>query len=69
MTISDRRVLEAMKGMSAATVSRVLEKKEEGDVWSPVFFGGGQRCQRRRHRRRHRRPQCGEAEMEVVCWW
>jgi len=25
--------------MSAAPVSRALEKKEEGDAWSPVFFG------------------------------
>jgi len=68
-TVSGRRVLEAMKGMSAAPVSRALEKKEEGDAWSPEFFGGGQRRHQRRHRRRHRRPWCGEAEMEVVCWW
>jgi len=58
-----------MKGMSATLVSRALEKKKEGDAWSPLFFGGGQCCQRRRPRRRHRRPWCGEAEMEVVCWW
>jgi len=40
-------------------VSRATEKKEKREM----------RGHRHRHRRRRRRPWCGEAEVEVACWW